>query len=271
MAIKTVTNTMGKAFRLGRNRPRPGPGLSLCNYMLRTLPKPPVAVDYSAAGQPALSNIYGNDTLGDCVIAGIGHVVATQTGNAGDLFTFSDQQIISLYSSIGGYVPGDPSTDNGCDEVTALNHWAHRGAPLGEHKITGWLWVNGADLEEVRTAMWLFENLYFGVELPDEWVNQAMPSSPGFTWDVAGAPGPNNGHCVVATGYGPQGIQIDTWGLIGTITDAAIAKYMVPAAGGDTYVVIAEDSIAKATGKAPNGFDWSQLVADFVSMGGRTT
>ncbi len=44
------------------------------------------------------------------------------------------------------------------------------------HKIAGWMAVNAADPHEYRTALWLFENLYFGIELPDAWINP-MPSS----------------------------------------------------------------------------------------------
>lgn len=201
------------------------------------------------------------------MVAGIAHVVGTLTGNAGDLFTYSEDQIVALYSAIGGYVPGDPSTDNGCDEVTALNYWQQNGAPAGSHQIAGWLAVNAADPIEYRSALWLFENLYFGMELPDAWISP-FPSASAFVWDAAGAPDPNNGHCVVGVGYDAQGIQVDSWGMIGTVTDAAVAQYASEANGGALYTVLSLDAISKAQQKAPNGFDWSQLVADFDSIGG---
>jgi hypothetical protein len=95
-----------------------------------------------------------------------------------------------------------------------------------------------------------------------------MPSSSGFVWDVAGAPDPDNGHCVVGVGYDAKGVTIDTWGMTGLITDHAIAKYATVAGQGELYTVVSQDAINRATQKAPNGFDWSQLVADFDSMGG---
>jgi hypothetical protein len=260
----------GRAFKLGRTRPVARcPRLSLHNYLMRSLPMPPKACDYSKQGAAALSNVYCNDTLGDCVIAGIAHVVGVLTGNSGTKpYVYTQSQIIALYSAIGGYVPGKPATDQGCDEQTALNYWENNGAPAGSpHKIAGWLTVNGADPTEYRTALWLFENLYFGIELPDKWVTP-MPSSSGFTWDVAGPPVQDNGHCVVGVGYTPQGVTIGTWGMKGLMTDAAIAKYATRAGNGELYTVVSQDGINKATQKAPNGFDWSQLVADFDSMGG---
>jgi hypothetical protein len=267
--IKTLRHPSGRAVRLGRRRPiARGPRFRLGNYLMRQLPPPPDSADYSQSAAQSLSNIYGNDTLGDCVIAGIGHVVGVLTAGAnGTPFLYTQDQIIALYSAIGGYVPGDPSTDQGCDEVTALNYWENNGAPAGQHQIAGWLSVNAADPTEVRTALWLFENLYFGLELPDAWINP-MPSAPGFVWDVAGDPDPQNGHCVVGVGYNAEGVTIDTWGMLGLITDAAIKQYASQTANGALYAVISQDAISQASQKAPSGFDWSQLVADFDSMGG---
>jgi hypothetical protein len=186
----------------------------------------------------------------------------------------SNTEIIGLYSAIGGYVPGDPSTDQGCDEQTALNYWENNGAlpphktnPTGQHRIAGWMTVDSTNAEECQTALWLFENLYFGIELPDAWINP-VPKASGFTWDVAGDPDPNNGHCVAGVGYNSTGIAIDTWGMTGVMTYAAVAKYPKQASGGELYTVVSMDAISKANEKAPNGFDWSQLIADFDSMGG---
>jgi hypothetical protein len=280
MAIKTLRHPIsGQTFKLGRNRPVARcPRFALKNYLTRNLPAPPAAIEYTKRSEAALSKIYENDKLGDCVIAGMAHVVGVLTGYAGTKpFLFSDAEIIGLYSAIGGYVPGDPATDRGCDEQTALNYWENNGAlpphktsPSGAHKIAGWMTVDSTNVEECRTALWLFENLYFGLELPDAWINPE-PSSSGFVWDVAGPSDPENGHCVVGVGYTAAGITIDTWGMTGLMTNAAVAKYPTQASHGETYTVVSMDAISKANEKAPAGFDWSQLVADFDSMGGNVS
>jgi hypothetical protein len=95
-----------------------------------------------------------------------------------------------------------------------------------------------------------------------------MPTKAGFTWDAAGPPNPANGHCVVGVGYSNKGVKICTWGMLGTLTDRAVEKYATTAGSGELYTVISQDAINKATQKAPAGFDWSQLIADFDSMGG---
>ncbi|HWE97276.1 MAG TPA: hypothetical protein VG269_25175, partial [Tepidisphaeraceae bacterium] len=48
----------------------------------------------------------------------------------------------------------------------------------------------------------------------------------------------------------------------------AVAKYAAPPAHGELYTVVSVDALSKVTQKAPNGFDWSQLIADFDSLGG---
>jgi hypothetical protein len=232
---------------------------------MAALPAPPASVDYAHAAATALSKMYLNDQLGDCVIAGMAHLVGLFTGNAGQTpVTFTDAQITALYSAIGGYVPGDASTDGGCNEQDALNYWKQHGAPNGSHQIAGWLAVNPADVNEVKTALWLFENLVFGIELPDAWLNV---NASGFVWD-AGAPNPNNGHCVVGCGYNAQGIQVSTWGMVGTMTWAALARDVIAQSGGELYCVISQDCLNRATTKTPAGLNWSQLVADFNAIGG---
>jgi hypothetical protein len=261
-----------RRFKMGRKRPVARcPRFTFGNYLYRSLSPPPASCDYTTESQSAIAEMYMNDQLGDCVIAGIAHLVGVMTGEANDNpVVYSDDQITALYSAIGGYVPGNPATDQGCDEQTALNYWQQTGAPAGSHQIAGWMGVNGADPNEYRTALWLFENLFFGIELPDAWVNPE-PNASGFTWDVAGDADPNNGHCVVGVGYNSQGVTIATWGMTGLLTDAAIAKYATQAGSGELYTVVSQDSLSKAMGKAPNGLDWSQLIADFDSMGGNVT
>lgn len=257
-------------MKLGRRRPVAlGPRLSLKNYLLKSLPAPPPNCDYRGRAFKALSQMYLNNTLGDCVIAGMAHVVGVLTSNAGDPAIYTDAEITSLYSAIGGYVPGDPSTDNGCDELTALNYWKTNGVPDAglAHKIAGYIAIDPSNNDEVRTALWLFENLFFGIELPDAWITP-FPDVSGFTWDVAGPANPNNGHCVIGCGYTTRGVTIDTWGIAGVMTNLAIAEYCSASNGGALYSVLSADQIAAAHTKAPNGFDFTQLQADLQAIGG---
>jgi hypothetical protein len=255
-------------FKLGRNRPiARGPRFALKNYLKQSLPTPPERINYVPAAWLELEQMYGNDALGDCVIACMGHIEGVLTGNAGAPLTLSEAAIVDLYSAIGGYVPGNPATDNGCDEQTALNYWQQRGLNgTGAGAIAGWLAVDGSNLAEVKTALWLFENLMFGMELPDAWITP-FPSESNFTWDLAGPANPQNGHCVAGVGYDLTGIRISTWGMLGVITARAIAEYATAKTQGELYTVLSQDAISKATLKAPNGFAFAQLRADMMNMG----
>ena len=68
----------------------------------------------------------------------------------------------------------------------------------------------------------------------------------------------------MAVGYDSTGIVVDSWGLIGHVTWAALAKYMTAAAGGELYAVIS--SLEAVNDKAPNGFDFEALKADFKEI-----
>ena len=268
MPVKTVfAPHLNRNVKFGRKRPVAHcPRLSLKNYLGTVPVTPPVSVEYSAKAMLALTNVYENDVLGDCVIAGGYHIVGVATGNAtGTPFVASTAQITADYSAIGGYVPGDPSTDNGCDEQTALNYWTQHGFANGT-KLVGWMAVDATNMQEVMAAMYLFENLYFGIELPDTWITP-FPSGDGFVWDV-GTPDPQNGHCVEGDGYNAQGVQIDSWGLEGTLTWAAIAQLCTTNAGGEVYVMLTPDIMAKAQTKAPSGVAWTDIIAAFDQMGG---
>ena len=254
-------------FKLGRNRPPPMRKMCLHDYRTSiVLPTPPPACSYAPKAAPALSQVYLNDELGDCVIAGMAHLVGVFSGNAGmSPEVFTADQITALYSAIGGYVPGDEATDGGCDERAAMAYWQKTGAPAGENQITGWVSIDGTNAARVRTALWLFENLLFGIELPDAWINPA-PEAPGFVWNVVGAADENNGHCFVGVGYDETGVIIDSWGMLGKITYQAIAAYATATGSGELYAVISPEVVARATAKAPNGFDWAQLQADFSAL-----
>jgi hypothetical protein len=259
--------SLNRNVKFGRKRPVARcPRLSMEKYLKKGVITPPESCDYTSKATSALTNVYLNDQLGDCVIAGGYHVVGVETGNAGNIFIATDKQITEDYSAIGGYVPGNPSTDQGCDEQTALNYWTQKGFANGT-KLLGWLAVDATDKQQVMSAMYLFENLYFGIELPDAWINP-FPSGDGFTWDVSGNPDPNNGHCIMGVGYTTSGVHIDTWGMIGTLTWNAISKYCSTNGQGELYVMLTPDQLSKGQTKAPNGVDWSSLIVDFNAMGG---
>ena len=260
--------TTKQIYHFGRKRPALRPKRMFSKYRLpgSILPTAPSVVDYWT-GCAALSDILANDVLGCCTSSGALHVTESLTYAAGAPVTLTRDDAIKFYSISAGYVTGDPSTDQGGDEVQVLNTWRDKGLDgSGAHAIAGWLDVDPTNQAEMRALTFMGCSLYFGVDLPDAWTS-VIPRSNGYVW-TPGAPDPNQGHCFVGIGANDQGIQVDSWGLIGTITYDAIASLCSEASGGALYAVLTKESLVKATQMVPAGIDWQCLVAEFDSEGG---
>jgi hypothetical protein len=250
----------------GRKTPAAlGPHLRFSDYVSRTLVQVPDSVDYTPKALTSLRRIYKNDALGCCVVASKNHIQGVETGNAGDCITVSDDQIVKEYSAIGGYVPGRPDTDQGCDMQTALNYYTKVGWANGT-KAIGWLTLPANNKLLIQQALFLFGDCDFGISLPNSYVNP-FPSGDWFTWGP-GTPNPNQGHCFPGCGYHADGVVIATWALIGTITWPAIAALGSSNEGGELYMLITPDQLGKAMTKAPNGVDWTALCEDWNMLGG---
>lgn len=251
--------------RLGRNRPtRVSPHHSLARYI--TTPAPPASVDYTAAATENLTNIYGNNVLGDCTAACYAHQIGLWTGNSGTLFVPTIDDVVTFYSKCSGYQPGLDATDQGADELVVLD--MARDVGLSGHVILGAITVDAMVDLQVATALWLFGGLTICVELPVEW---STNPSDGFTWDVEGSPDPKRGHCFLGTGYNSVGVQIDSWGIAGTVTWGAMQKYAIAGAGGSCNALLSRDWISTNMQTAPNGFDMAILSSDFASIGPEVT
>lgn len=255
----------------GKHRPR----IRLSNYIdMFVIPPSPPSVDYSAPAMSVIQNLEGNDSLGDCVLAEEAHFIGVQTGNAGQLYSYTVAQTVAAYSAIMGYVPGNPATDQGTDPIVCMNYFVQNAYADGT-KLDGYAEVDATNQAEVQFAINAFGNLKMWVGLPDAWIS-TFPSSNGFVWDVAPA-NANNGHCIGSPSYNSprvvgsnnQGVQVMTWGLIGTVTWAALASLFSDAGGGGLAVRVTPDWVIKNSGKTPSGFAFSDLVNDFNSIFGK--
>ena len=269
--MKVITNSEGRSFAMGRRAPLArGPMLKLGHFLSADLlPAPPVVGDEIKSGTAPIwsaeENVLGNDQYGDCTCAGMLHIMNqlranNQAANAWRVATREDA--LALYSRVTSppFVPGPvPLNDNGADLPTVLNVVQQHGAYSdGTGKISGYVAIDASKPEEIKQALYLFGNLYMGLGLPDAYVNP-FPSGNGFVWDVNGSSNPNQGHCIVSFGYNENEARIDTWGLLGGMTFAALAAYLTANAGGEMYAILAPDWISQATQKAPNGFNAAQL------------
>jgi hypothetical protein len=234
------------------------------------LPVAPADVDWTLKAKPALGQMYMNNALGCCVVAGSLHLKGIWTGNSDTVEggqIFPDSVVPPLYTLLSGGIfdPANPqATDSGCDEVTALNCLTNTGYPDG-NKITGFMAVDASNWSHVQLAHWLFEGLMTGSELSDNAVNN-IPSSDGASWDISGTPEPKNGHCMTVARVTADTVTLGTWGQLFVAQRTAVQSSMVTSAGGNLYALLSDNIIARATAKAPTGFDFAQLQTDMTSL-----
>lgn len=253
----------------GRLVPHVHPKLRLRDYIKSDAGPSIVAPDslsYADIAKASLARMYCNDKYGCCVVAALAHARGVTSANAGAEVQFADPDILTMYNwfSGGTFNQSDPSTDQGCDEGTALSVASSRGFTDGV-KLSGFIGIDGTNWEEVKIAVFLFECLMSGQGLPESWITP-FPM-PGTILDV-GTPVPTNGHAMAHPGYTADGkLQTATWGMSDIWeTKEAVAKVASPAGGGELWAFLSPDIISRASQKAPNGFDAATLLVDLQAL-----
>ena len=255
-------------MKLGRRRPAAHrPRLKLADYLdLAGLPVAPPSLDLSATALAPLRDVLGNDSVGDCTIAGALHFQACASGLAGQLVTPTTADALAIYSRISGYQAGNPATDTGCDEDQVEQYFMTTGFPDGT-KLAGAVHLDATNRTEVMIACNLFAGVMVCAELPDADVSP-FPSGDGYIWSAT-TPDPANGHCFFAFGYDlATGLKIDSWGLFGDEPWDALAALSTDAGGGSLRAWLTPEMIAKGKTVAANGVSWADLETDLKKLGG---
>lgn len=220
--------------------------LRLSKYLLGTLPPPPASVNYSSATTYGMLH---NDTLGDCTIAGILHLLQCQAANVKGGFVPTDDEALQYYERIDGYNPADPNTDNGGVLLDVLNNVKTNG--IAGQKIFAFALVDHTNLQEVQSAIALFGGIYTGFNVPRSIQGQAV-------WDVVQGDdgGIEGGHCVPVEDFDASTFSCITWGEVIKLTQAFWNQYF-----DEAYAVITQDWL-NAQGTTPTGLNLDQLQAD---------
>lgn len=249
---------------LGRLAPHPvetHPRVTLEDHLdLTALPNlSGVTVDY-ASNVPSWP-MYMNDQIGDCTFAAAGHMIQAWTAYASSEVTVANSDILHGYEVVGGYVPGNPSTDNGCVMQDVCHYWATNG--IAGHKISAYAQVRDCKNPwMLKQVLDLFGTVYLGINCPqsalDQFnVNEIWSYVPGSL--IAG------GHAIPLQRMVPVGsehgiMDIVTWGSLHPMTIKFAEQYIEEA-----WVIITPDWI-EANGDAPNGLNLASLQADFAQL-----
>jgi hypothetical protein len=243
--------------KLGRSAVSYGPkNLQLARYLLPSLPPAPLAADWTTHLPSGDWGMLGNDAVGDCAEAAIGHMIQSWTAQTGHPANVTAHQIIAAYSAITGYVPGDDRTDNGSMILDVLNYARNHG--IAGHKIGAFIQMEPGNVDHVKDAVSMFDGLDIGLNLPITAQRQSV-------WSVTnlsgpGAPGSWGGHSVSVHKYDSRGLTVVTWGALQRMTWNFFRYYC-----DEAYAILSPDWIT-STGRAPSGFDRATLMADLAAL-----
>jgi hypothetical protein len=204
-----------------------------------------------------------NDSLGDCAEAAAGHAEEVWSAREAGQVALTDAQAIAMYSAVTGYNPDDPNSDQGTVLLDLLNDWCKTSYYVSA--ISAYVEIDATDVRQHQLAIDLFGVSYIGVELP----NSVLPNNGVIVpWTVdpatggENAPNPDNGHCIVLTGYdiAQEMFWGMTWGAI-----VAVSFAFVEGCCDEAYGLLSPQWLEK--GKSPTGFDLAQLTADLAALG----
>jgi hypothetical protein len=199
--------------------------------------------------------MYGNDKIGDCTIAAIGHMYECWSHVVfGKDSVIRQQSILDAYCAVSGYVPGDKSTDRGAVELDVLDYWRKVG--VGHHTIEAFAAVNPRDHAELRAAIYEFGGVYVGCGLPisaqrqDVW--SVVRGTDGAKWSWGG-------HAMALLDYDDRGVTFITWGGTQRATWEWVDKYT-----DEAYAVLASRWVDHY--RSPTGIRLSELRRDLAAI-----
>jgi hypothetical protein len=253
----------------GRLAPDPGkPRLTLERYLdpknpLKRggLPAVPLTRDVDYASKVKSWPMYCNDSVGCCTEAAVGHMYGAWTtyAGAGEVL-FSDEGILTPYSRVSGYVPGEPDTDRGAmmSDVLADQKADGMTDTAGRvHRVAGYAaFGNPQDLDLLGQVLDVFGTVYVGIN-----VQQAMETefADGKPWGWSRRGEVVGGHAVCLQrrqGKGSAPYEYVTWGALQSAT-RSFQAYAVE----EAWAVVTQDWLDDK-GVTAEGLDLDQLLAD---------
>lgn len=200
----------------------------------------------------------GNDTVGDCVIAGAGHETIIWNKEASKTVQVTTQDSISDYSAITGYNPDDPSSDKGTDMQVAASYRRKTGitAQDGKHKVMAYLSLEVGNETQLKQALSLFSAVGVGIQFPESAMTQFNDKKP---WTVVKGSQIEGGHYIPAVGYDSSYIYVVTWGQIQKMSWAFFSKY-----NDESLVYLSAEMLTN--NKSLEGFNLTQLEADLKGL-----
>jgi hypothetical protein len=232
----------------------------------RGISLPPLPASLNNAKSTDIAHMFLNDQHGDCTCAGMANLIDLVTYDAqGGQAPIVDAQVLAAYEAVGGYRPGDPSTDNGANEQDVLRWWQTVGFPLedGSHLRAGPAFeVNPRDTNGICEVIANFGAAYIGFSVPAGFMFELPP----IWYDNPAYGAIEGGHCVLLHSWEPAaapGLRqfgVTTWGTNAEfkMREDFVGKYV-----DEVYGVVLSPWI-ESKGTTPYGLTLEQL----TSLGG---
>jgi hypothetical protein len=213
-----------KVFRLGKAAAkRDSRNLKFATLVRKAAPALPATYDFDVSHPGIPTPMFGNDTYGDCVIAGRAHqTLRFEDIEQGSVIMIADNDVLKEYFKETG------GPDTGLVVLDSLNLWRQKGWKVRKrtYNIQAFAEVNFKNHAQVRQGIFADVGLGLGVQLPKAAQTQIQTGQP---WDVTtgpnAKPGSWGGHYVLVPGYTPKGPVCVTWGRKQQMTWAWLDKY----------------------------------------------
>jgi hypothetical protein len=241
-------------YRFGKHPPKTDyRTLRLGDYLTAQLAAPPASYDVLArvydnlhkSDPTALFPMDGNDTLGDCTIAALGHAITVYRGLIGKTSVPPQQTLVKLYMHLTGGV------DSGLNELDVLNYWRQHG--VSKEKILAFVSVGTKNQTHIKQAIQIFGGVYLGFQVQANCLqdfNNHVPWTPG--------PLTQDGHAVYAVGYDSTGLTVLTWGNTQKATWAWWDECV-----DEAYAILPQEA---ESAKFAQGFNFAQLRQDLNAV-----
>jgi len=260
-------------YRLGKLPAQDTVKLSLGDYLLPSLLPPLPSGDFGHQSLVTTWGMLGNgfdphnppyapNGVGDCAIAGPYHAQQLWTAEGKRQFSVDTDCVLRTYAEVTGYDPAqyDPATDNNptdqgsnCQDVA--QYWRTTGltdAAGNVHKIDSYVAIEPGNWQELLYALYLFDGVGIGVNLPSQWMKATGAGEP---WDAVDEPDIEGGHFILGVGYVDGCLNVVTWGQQQLVTRAGYEQF-----NDETWIYLSKDKLVN--GKTLDGFDIHQLIAD---------
>jgi hypothetical protein len=185
--------------------------------------KLPETYDFDKKHKGVPTPMFGNDRLGDCVIAGRAHqTLRFERSEQKKNIRITNKDVVKEYRKETG------GPDTGLEVLGSLKLWRKRGWQVGKttYTIQAFSEVDRTNHRSVKQAIFLDIGVGVGLMLPESAMDQLDAGKP---WDVVAGPtgkaGPDDGHYVLVTGYTKKGLICVTWGAKQEMTWAFFDKY----------------------------------------------